>query len=169
MAWRELEAVRAFYGERRARRSGERYLKHIDDGLFLLGELGASERARRAFCLHPLVQADAELARSYPRIAELSDDPRVIVLVLEYRNIANAYLSPRRVASPAEIALSPLDEVNDMLRADKLQNHHDFLRHHQGTHPRAAELDAYFRLWLARLGVSPERQRELHARLEARG
>lgn len=150
---KEYAAIAVHYGERTARRSGVRLLAHIDEGLAILRDRGASERAQRAFCLHPLVQDDASLAASYPRIAELTDDPQVIVLVLEYRNIANAALSHRTYAGASDIALSPLAEVNEMLVADKLQNYKDFRRYHAGVHPRSAALDRYFRLWLERLGI----------------
>ena len=42
------------------------------------------------------------------------------MLAMEYRNIANACLSHRDISSASEIALSPLEEVNHMLRADKI-------------------------------------------------
>lgn len=136
-------------------------IRHIDQGIAILEAIGASERAMRAFCLHPLVQADGDLAASYPRIAELSDDPHVIVLALEYRNIANATLSTRAIASADAIPLSPLDEVNQMLVADKVQNRADFLAYHAASHPRSAELARYFELWLARLGIDEQRYRQL--------
>ena len=49
--------------------------------------------------------------------------------------------------------MSPLAEVGDMLRADKVQNYKDFLLHHRDTHPRADALHRYFRQWLQRLSV----------------
>jgi hypothetical protein len=150
---KEYEAVRRFYGDRRARRSGVLYLNHIDEGLLVLADLGATDRARRAFCLHPLFQADEDLARSYGDVASATDDPQVLVLALEYRNVANAYLSPREISSIDGIALGPLPEVHDMLRADKVQNYKDFLLHHRGIHPRSRELEGYFENWLARLGI----------------
>jgi hypothetical protein len=153
-ASREYQAIAAWYGDRRAQRSGVRLMAHIDEGLRILRGLGASERARRAFCLHPLVQQDDDLARSWDALETLSDDVRVVALALEYRNIANATLSPRDVASAEDIPLSPLADVNELLRADKIQNYKDFLLHHHGTHPRSAALDRYFRLWLERLGVA---------------
>jgi hypothetical protein len=113
--------------------------------------------------LHPLVQADADLAASFPRLDELSDDHAIIALALEYRNIANATLSVRAIASATEIPLSPLVDVNAMLVADKVQNRTEFLRYHRATHPRAAELDRYFRLWLERLGIDEIRYQELAA------
>jgi hypothetical protein len=151
---REYQAVARFYGDRRAARSRLFLMNHVDEGIAVLRGLGAGERAERAFCLHPLVQADADLAASYPTIASLTDDPHVLTLALEYRNVANAYLSHRHVDTIAEIRLSPLAEVNLLLSADKIQNYKDFLLHHQATHPRSAELTRYFQLWLERLGVT---------------
>lgn len=158
MEWREYQAVSEFYGKRRAKRTNVPLMQHIDEGLTVLEALGASERAKRAYCLHPLLQADADLAQSYERgVERLTDDPSVLLLALEYRHIANATLSPRLIASADDIPLSPLDEVNDMLRADKVQNWKDFVRHHRGAHPRSTELERYFRLWHSRLGLSQVR------------
>jgi hypothetical protein len=78
-----------------------------------------------------------------------------MALAMEYRSVANAYLSPHGHRAPEDIRLSPLEDVNDMLIADKVQNYKDFLLHH-AAHPRAMELDAYFTAWLQRLGVSAE-------------
>jgi hypothetical protein len=149
MAVIEYELIAAHYGDRCARRSGVRLMVHIDDGLALLA--GSTDDARRAFCLHPLLQADADLVANLDRVAAATT-PRVMALAMEYRAVANAALSTRTYRGPEDIALSPLPEVNAMLRADKIQNYRDFLAHHAGTHPRAAELKRYFELWLARLG-----------------
>jgi hypothetical protein len=146
----EYELIAAHYGARTARRSGVPLIAHIDEGLALLA--GATDDARRAFCLHPLLQADADLAANLDRVAAVTT-PRVLALAIEYRAVANAALSTRTYTSAADIALSPLPEVNAMLLADKRQNYKDFLAHHAATHPRAAELDRYFRLWLERLGA----------------
>ena len=104
-----------------------------------------------------MLQLDADLPGSYADLAALSDDLAVLVLAMEYRNIANAHLSRREVSSIEEIALSPLPEVADMLRADKVQNYKDFLLHHGDSHPRAAALHRYVQQWLARLGVEHDR------------
>jgi hypothetical protein len=159
----EYRAIATHYGTRVARRSGVPLMHHIDEGLAILHAIGASALAQRAFCLHPLVQADADLAASAPRLRELSDDAYVLALAFEYRNIANAALSTRVLASAADIALSPLADVNAMLVADKVQNRKDFIAHHRGTHPHSAELDRYFALWLERLGVTEARYTELVA------
>ena len=159
----EYQRIAEHYGTRTALRSGALLIRHIDQGLAILAAIGASELAMRAYCLHPLVQADADLAASFLRMGELSNDVRVSALALEYRNIANATLSTRVIASAADIPLSPLAEVNQMLVADKVQNRADFLEHHVDSHPRAAELARYFELWLQRLGISDDRYAELVA------
>ncbi len=162
MDWREYRAIYEFYGARKAKRSGVPLMQHIEEGLAVLEAIGTTERTKRAYCLHPLLQADEDLLRTYERgVSTLTDDPAVLALALEYRNIANATLSPRLVNSADDIPLSPLDEVNDMLRADKVQNWKDFAAHHRGTHPRSAELERYFHLWHERLGLSPERVKAL--------
>ena len=149
----EYRVIAEQYGEKRAARSGAYYMNHIDEGLAVLAGLQASERARRAFCLHPLVQSDDALARYYAYADQLTADPHVLTLALEYRHIAQLAPSSREVARAADIALGPLEEVHDMLRADKLQNYKDFVLHHRATHARGAALDRYFRMWLERLEV----------------
>jgi GNAT superfamily N-acetyltransferase len=166
--WKEYRAVSAFYGSRRAVRSGVPYMHHIDEGLAVLERIGATERAARAFCLHPLVQRDEDLAASWAGLDAATDDPRVLALALEYRAVANATLSHRAIGSVDEIALSPLAEVTQMLVADKVQNRKDFLLHHHGTHPRSEALARYFTLWLERLGISEARFAELFVDLQVR-
>jgi hypothetical protein len=151
--WPEYRAVEARHHDRYAKRSGLPYMNHIDEGLAVLRDLGASERAQRAFCLHPLLQADDALAATWPDVTSLTDDARVLALALEYRHVANSYLSHREVKADAEVALSPLAEVNDMLRADKVQNAKDFLLHHRTTHPRREALARYFHTWHRRLDL----------------
>ncbi len=164
---REYQAVTARYGVTRARRSGLPYMNHIDEGLAVLRDLGATDRAWRAWCLHPLVQSDPDLAESYPHLGSLTDDPQVLGLAMEYRHIANAYLSHHVVHDPSEIALGPLPEVRCMLVADKVQNAKDFILHHRGTHPRTDALETYFRHWHTRLGVSREAFAGWFERLQA--
>lgn len=161
--WLEYRRIAVHYGTRTTRRSGVPLMRHIDQGLAILRAIEASETAMRAFCLHPLLQSDADLAANYERIGDLAADPWVVVLAIEYRGVANAALASRPLARADEIALSPLVEVNQMLVADKVQNRSDFLQHHAATHPRSAELARYFELWLERLGVDDARYRALAA------
>lgn len=158
--WPEYVAIERHYGDARAARSGVPYMQHIDEGLRVLHRwLGASERAMRAYCLHPLVQGDADLRSTYDAGLLDAFAPAVITLALEYRNIANAFLSPNERHPGYEdftaIARSPLAEVDAMLVADKLQNYKDFRQHHRATHARADRLERYFDAWLAALGVDP--------------
>ena len=148
MIWR-------YYGTRLAARSGVPLMSHIDEGLVILAALGASLAARRAFCLHPILQCGGALDGPV--------DPEAEALAVEYVKVANETLSTRPIASAEEIRLSEVPEVNDMLIADKVQNRKDFERYHEATHPRSAALARYFRLWLARLGVSEARYQELVA------
>jgi hypothetical protein len=156
--WPEYEAIERHYGDRRAARSGVPLMHHIDEGLRVLHRyLGASARAMRAYCLHPLVQGDAELRASWASGLLDTFEPAVVALALEYRNIANAFLSPMEghpgYDDAARIARSPLVEVDHMLIADKLQNCKDFRLYHAASHPRAAALERYFQQWLRALDV----------------
>ena len=178
LVWPEYRKIEAFYGDSKAERSGLFKMNHIDEGVAVLKRLGADRIAQAAFMLHPLVQRDDDLKSNYPRLspdpiytgpADWSSapdnedeipEPSALVLAMEYRNIANQFLSPMEnhpgYDDPEAIALSPLFDVNQMLVADKIQNRKDFLAHHKGTHPRSEWLNAYFIRWLKRLGVSDE-------------
>lgn len=161
----EYKAVSEFYGDRCAARSQVPLINHIDEGLYVLQEIGANMETMQAYCLHPLCQDDAALASFNPS----KFSPRSVMLALEYRNIANLYLSFRPITGLEEIKLSPLEAVNQMLVADKVQNQKDFLLHHYGRHPRSGELQQYFSNWIQRLSLDPvqvERwQRNMNLRL----
>lgn len=145
----EYKLISNFYGDRKANRSGLYLMNHIDEGLRMSC---ASDVARRAFMIHPIIQSDQDFADNYDMIRHIDGD--VVALAMEYRRVANAYLSNRKIEHLDEIELSPLKDVNDMLIMDKLQNKKDFDTHHKGTHPRSAELEEYFNNWLIRLGFS---------------
>lgn len=152
--------IAEFYGYRTAERSMVPLINHIDEGLRIMYRLNASVRAMRAYCLHPLFQDDAQLAiisRDTMKLAHYGPVP--VLLAMEYRNVANRFLST--TYTHGEIQLSPLEEVNDMLRADKIQNRKDFEVYHKATHKRSAELDAYFKEWLKVLKVSEEDYKSL--------
>ena len=148
----EYALIKYYYGERTANRSKVPFINHIHEGIYVLNCIGASENAVRAFCLHPLPQGDTELESFYyDNLDYIHRD--VLILAMEYRNIANQYLSYRKIKSIDEISLSPLKEVNEMLIADKIQNYKDFLIYHKDTHQRSDEIDEYFRNWLAKLEI----------------
>lgn len=147
---REWNMILNHYGERRAERSKVPYINHIIEGVAILRYIEASTQAKAAFCIHPLVQADADLLENFDLVRK-SIGSDVLMLAMEYRSVANEYLSRRMVFSLDEIRLSPLKDVNDMLIADKVQNYKDFILYHHGTHPRSKELHEYFKNWLDRL------------------
>jgi hypothetical protein len=150
---KEYQLISEFYGNQKAKRSQCFLMNHIDESLFLLNYFHASENAKKAFCIHPMLQADDDLKNNWNNLKDtLSNE--VLGLALEYRNIANAYLSGRYIESVDEIKLSPLTEVNNMLKADKVQNYKDFIIYHQITHLKNKELDQYFRNWLSRLNIT---------------
>ena len=142
----EYKLITEYYGDRVANRSQLPLINHINEGLVILTEIGASEQARKAFCLHPLLQNDNDLIKNYLMVTTHCE-AYTVMLVMEYRSVANKYLSDK-VNMTTSISLSPLTEVNDMLIADKVQNYKDFTTYHKNTHPRSGELDLYFRRWL---------------------
>ncbi len=42
--------------------TGVHLMNHIDEGLFILKKIGASELAKRAYAIHPILQGDDEFA-----------------------------------------------------------------------------------------------------------
>lgn len=150
---REYKMISLFYGDRVAKRSQVPLMNHINEGLVVLDRISSSDAAKRAFCVHPMLQADADLKAN----KHLYLEPEIMMLAMEYRNIANAFLSDKIPEYRYQnIKLSPLYEVNDMLIADKVQNRKDFITYHKGTHARSEELDIYFEKWMVALDISEE-------------
>lgn len=145
----EYQQISDHYRGKFAKRSGLPYMKHIDEGLAILASLGVTDDdVFRAWCLHPILQVDESFgALAHPEDLTLS--PRVMMLAMEYRAVANAYLRPHGIRAVRDIQLSPLEEVNNMLRADKIQNYRDAREHHNED----KTLHAYFSSWLRALGV----------------
>ena len=166
--WPEYVAVRDFYGNRTAERSGVPLINHIREGLTVLRHLNANHQTMRAYCLHPLFQNDAELLTvgCHFTLEGTHDStlPTVILLVMEYRARANAWLSDKchkfdgRVYSVGAPDPGPLGAVRMMLIADKVQNFKDFLLHHYDSHPRSLELNSYFYFWFEALGIKDQVQ-----------
>jgi len=156
----EYGAILDHYQLRTAARSQVRLMDHIDQGIKIMRSRHVSTIAQRAFCLHPLLQGAAERADYYATV-KAGADPQAFDLAIEYCRVANAALSTRNLTSVAQIELSDISDVNEMLIADKVQNRRDFQRHHEGTHERSAALTNYFNLWMQRLTITPQRYAQL--------
>lgn len=158
------KVISEFYGAGKAKRSGVDFMNHIDEG-FVIAQILKFRRPNtvmRAYCLHPIFQTDKDLVNFlqkdkttfyHTKLECQMDD---IIYAMEYRSVANEYLSTRKINSIEEIRLSPLQIVNDMLIIDKIQNRKDFDLYHKDTHPRSAELTEYFDNWFKRLGITSE-------------
>ena len=172
----EYQAIRAHYADRVAKVSGVPLMQQVEEGLVILSELDASEDAMRAFCLRPLFQTDEDLVRHGQDFMDAVDaSPVVILLVMEYRSRANAWLSDRvrrtsadlqRVVSDGLPSAGPLEGVQHMLIADKVQGRKEFIRHQRGRHVRSEELDLYFNQWLDALDVGQDEYEELCAAVD---
>jgi hypothetical protein len=159
----EYKLIAKHYGDRVAKRSQVPLINHINEGLIILKEIGAVETTKKAFCLHPLFQADEDLQENYYMASFV--EPHVLLLTMEYRNIANAYLSDK-IDTDWQLKLSPILEVNEMLIADKVQNMKDFMTYHHGTHARSHELIRYFDKWLTALKIGPMEYRSLCRKID---
>lgn len=138
-----------FYGNQCAKRSKVPKIAHIIEGLNVLDKIDASENAKKAFCIHPIIQDTLNL-KSYPYLHAI--DGEIMMLAMEYRHIANSYLSSDIIDHYNDIKLSPFEDVNKMLIADKIQNYKDFIKYQQ-EHPKNNELFDYFNNWFCRLGL----------------
>lgn len=161
----EYHIISEFYKDKRAKRSNVPYMNHIDEGLIILNSIGASTDSKKAFCIHPILQEDQTLSENRWLVRSCSIE--VVLLCMEYRNVANRGLSCFQVDDPARIYLGPLKEVHDMLIADKVQNRKDFLKYHLGSHPKSKELDIYFKNWLRALNVTEQDYDSLVSNIEA--
>ena len=148
----EYAAISEYYGDKTAERSGVPLINHIDEGLTLLDNIGATEEAKRAYCLHPIFQSNDDLAAN--KDTAYKYDSYIILLTMEYRKSANSYLCSPKTDSWTTIDdlkthVGPLlPEVRHMLVADKTQNYKDFMIHHYAMHKRSTQLFSYFNLWL---------------------
>lgn len=143
-------AIKAYYGDKCAERSKVHYMSHIDEGLRILDAIGASLAAKEAYCLHPIYQLHSEPTKY---VDETTLRSRSIYLVLEYKRVANSYLSYKYRSEADEVPLSSEEEVNTMLVANKVQNRKDFELYHKGTHSKSDLLDGYFKNWLRALNI----------------
>lgn len=154
--------ISSFYTNQVAKRTGVELMNHIDEGIAILNWIN-SNNAANAYCLHPIVQSDSDLVNSLNWIKY--QDPIDILYTTEYRSVANEYLSNRIISDISDIRLSPLDIVNKMLIADKIQNRKDFELYHKSTHTRSKELTIYFDNWLRRLNISEDTYNDIKDKL----
>lgn len=160
----EYRLISAHYGDDITKRSKVRLMNHIDEGLIILDEISATNMTKRAYCIHPLIQNDSDLYNNFSMVGNTLEN-YVVMLAMEYRNIANAWLSDKALdINPPK--LSPLKEVNNMLIADKVQNRKDFELYHKGKHERSDELTIYFTRWLQALNISKDMYDKLCEKLK---
>lgn len=140
--------VQEFYGDQRAKRSGVPYIYHIDEGLAILEHIGASYNTKEAYCLHPILQMDKDFTKN--KDMDFSGiETEAIILAMEYRRVANSYLSK---SHPSEFVGFSCPEVREMLIADKVQNYKDFISYQKDL-ANQIELFEYFDYWFELLKV----------------
>lgn len=155
--------IKDYYGTRRAKRSGVKLINHIDQGLIILDSLESRLETLEAYCLHPLLQENSSFVQFESIFAAWMDKNSdatlpwaAVMLAMEYRAVANSYLSTRSIEDVLDISISPDLRVQEMLIADKIQNRKDFEIYHISTHPRSKELQEYFKNWMRRLNITEE-------------
>lgn len=148
------------YGDQRAVRSGRYYMSHIDEGIHILRDAHVDTQA--AFAVHPIFQDTVQLLETLDRPPELRT--RVVALAMEYRAVANSYLPRHHSLSLEGPKISALEEVNQMLVADKIQNRKDLELFNRDL-PGYALLQDYFQRWFDALGVSDQTYQEWKSKL----
>lgn len=144
-SWDEYILIKNFYNDKKTFRSNVLLMNHIDEGLSILNNLGASLEAKKAYCLHPIVQNKENIDTSWSSVNALAE---------EYRDKANLYL-----CKPENDYIETIEQLMDivgyisedclyMLLADKIQNRKDFNLYHKKTHERSEQLTKYFNLWI---------------------
>lgn len=145
--------IQSIYGDNHSKRSKVPFIYHIDEGGYILEQLGASDIVKDAYYLHPVFQDDSEFIKNksnfFDGIAIES-----LLLAVEYRNIANRYLSSNLsdMNDIEKIRLEMVPEIRLMLIADKVQNYKDFMLYHQ-EHIKYDTLYAYFHQWFKILDI----------------
>ena len=144
------DKIKIFYGSDCAKRSKVPLINHINEGLIILDFLKASDYAKDAFCLHPLMQDSSVLLESLEDSFFDSVCSKTIMLCMEYRHVANSFLSKKKKENTSALIN---EDLRHMLIADKVQNYKDFLKYHKGTHKDSEQLDAYFNEWFDILNI----------------
>lgn len=138
------------------------YINHIDEGLDILGYIDASELTQAAFCLHPIFQSNNDWSENQYNEIDLSlCNPWAIALAVEYRNVANFYLSKTGYDSKIIHLLNQArPEIKDMLIADKIQNYKDMFKYNRHR-ANFNLLEDYFQKWFNILNIDENRKGEL--------
>ena len=165
----EYYEIEAFYKNQKAKRSGIPYINHIDEGLGVLHKLGASDLAKRAFCLHPIRQSlefNSTVNQDFPNSL-----PQ-FYLADKYSKYANSLLRKNYKTLHLEAINNIKEEIFadqdlvDMLIADKIQNCKDFKRItsrqiNTETYKEKESIENYFLWWLDFLEVDRLLEKEL--------
>ena len=144
--------VQEIYRDSRTERSKVPFIYHIDEGGFILEKEGASDIVKDAYYLHPLLQSEEEFNKN-KSLAFTGINIESLLLAVEYRRVANSYLSNMDVS---DFVGFTNNEIRLMLLADKIQNYKDFLLYHKGTHFKSGILEEYFLNWFNLLEISLE-------------
>lgn len=140
------------YKDNKTERSKVPFIYHIDEGGFILNEIGATDIVKDAYYLHPLLQSDEEFNKN--KSLDFNNiNTESLILATEYRRVANSYLSNIDISNFVGF---PNNEIKQMLLADKIQNYKDFLKYHKGIHTRGEILEQYFINWFKLLEISLE-------------
>lgn len=157
--WHSFQQISRYYGATTTQRTKLPWINHIVEGVVLVQQLGGRIHAADAFCWHPLIQSDdtfletlAEMQRYY----NLNTSGEVLVNTLGYRDAANRWLRGA-VSKDNQPKKHPLNDVNIMLMADKIQNRKDFEANEKlFSVEDASSLHYYFDSWFTTLGITPE-------------
>lgn len=165
-----FKAISDFYGNRKAKRSNIPYINHIIEGLIVLEYINASDLAKRAYCLHPFFQTDEDLKdlfinNKFDIFKKYQVPVDAIILAMEYRSTANSFLSDKQ---KEDYRPSPLNDVRDMLIADKIQNFKDFQANIHLYEEKREVLTNYFKSWLDILDINQDKYEELKSLIEGK-
>ena len=146
-----LNLSKLYYQGSTAVKSGVPLITYINEGIKILEGISANEKTKAAFAIYPIFQADVDLQDNLRIIKWL--DPYILMLVMEYRNKANAFLCTPENDNKhlKDMPSLPLIEVAHMLYADKTQNQKEFRERKHPLDDRSEELDRYLNLWMTHL------------------
>jgi len=92
------QMIARHYGDKTTARSGVLLINHINEGIEILNRYGADPVVMEAYAVHPIFQNDADLKANFYQCADLH--PLITLYAIEYRNIANQFLSDQIAKGP---------------------------------------------------------------------